>query len=102
MGSWQTSSASCPVSCLSKRNGASRPVTLEPSPEGLRPTAFKNRSACAETRSIPIFTDMIQNVDLKVLDSRRAGRIFKGTVSLQAGLHPYNERNRLMTEIAND
>jgi hypothetical protein len=42
-----------------------------------------------------------QNVDSKVLGSRRAGRIFKGTVSLQAGLHPYNGRSRLLAEIAN-
>jgi hypothetical protein len=29
-------------------------------PEGLRPTAFKNPSACAENHSNPIFPKMIQ------------------------------------------
>jgi hypothetical protein len=35
-------------------------TTLDPSPEGLRPTAFKNPSACAENHSNPIYPKMIQ------------------------------------------
>jgi len=51
------------------------PVILHPSPEGLRPTAFKNHSACDQLHSNPNFPKMIQMSISRCWDvrMRRAG-----------------------------